>query len=165
MSKLTKEQVRLFTVIPSILMIVAIFIKVDPGMIVSGTPAGFGVSLWDIMTGNGTSFSFLGSVLMILFLFVPPVYLLLYAFRDTKALKPLEPILKLSPTVAYIIPVILFLALIVIGALFGGITPIALYLLGAIVLGCIGMSMKNNDAAAGDSPKANQPDLPKAEQE
>ena len=164
MSKLTKEQVRLFTVIPSLLMIVAFFIKIDLGVIMNGNSSGFGVSLWDCLTASGINAGFLGTLILLLFLLVP-IYLILFAYRDTKSLEPLKPIMKLSPKTAYIIPIVMFVALFVLGAMYAGITPLWLYLLGAIAIYFIGTSMKNNDAAADEGPKGKEPDLTKTEQE
>ena len=145
MNKLTKEQVRLFTVIPSVLMIVAFFIKIDLGMMLGGYRGSYGVSLWDCLTSSAIPVGFLGTLILLLFLLVP-IYLILFAYRDTKSLEPLKPIMKISPKVAYIIPIVMFVGLIVIGAMYASATPIWLYLLGAIAIYFIGTSLKAAEA-------------------
>jgi hypothetical protein len=144
MANLTKEQIRIYTIIPCILMLIAFFIPVDAGEMFGGFGS-YKVSLWTLMTGE-MPIGFWATFILILFL-LTPIYLILYVFRDAPQLKPLAPVLGISPKVAYVIPIVLFVLLLFIGCMKAGITPLWMYLLGAIAIYFIGTSLvgKNTD--------------------
>jgi len=92
MNKLTKEQVSLFTVIASIVMLVSFFLVKFSGK----TP-------FEILSDGYVGW--LGIVLLVVDLLVP-IYLCIYAYRDNKQLEPLKPIFNISPKLAYALPLI-----------------------------------------------------------
>ncbi len=125
MEKLTKEQTSLFTVIAAIVMLLAFFAFKMPRV----TP-------WELLT-NGRGIGFLGYIFLILFL-IMPVYLCLYAYRDSKQLEPLKPILNFPPKLVYACPIILFVVLIVYQFIDNGGASYWIYLLGAVAAFYIG---------------------------
>jgi len=138
MNNLTKQQIRIFTIVPCVLMLVAFFVSVDLGTMLGGWGS-YKVSLWTLMTGD-MPIGFWATLILILFLLCP-IYLILYVFRDEQALQPLKPALNISPKVAYVIPIVLFVLLLFIGSLKAGLTPLWMYLLGAIAIYFIGTSL------------------------
>ena len=121
MDKLTKEQVNLFSIITSVLMLIAFFF-VKMGY---ATPVG--------MIGKVGWF---GTITLILAL-LAPIYTCLYAFRDVKALEPLKPIFVLSPGLASALPLIA-LGLCLFASFFDGGWAVILYAIGAAAIYCIG---------------------------
>jgi len=131
MNKLTKEQIGLFTAVACIVMLVAFFFvhfKIGGGR-GSAPVEGIGEVGW------------FGTITLIVAM-LAPIYTLLYAFRDQKALEPLKPIFVLSPELAYALPLLAF-GLVIFGMCFGyfGWTMF-LYLAGAVAAYKIGESDK-----------------------
>ena len=91
MEKFTKEQTGMFTIIASVLMLIAFFFVHFGGQ----APVEY------FSRGAGW-FGIIALILDIL----APIYVCLYAFRDQKALEPLKPILGISPGLAYSLPLI-----------------------------------------------------------
>ena len=83
MNNLTKEQVRLFSVIAGVLMLIAFFIpaKIDY----------FSVSFFDMLFSSYLPVGFWGTLALIIMLLMP-IYIILYAFKEEKALEPIKPI-------------------------------------------------------------------------
>ena len=125
MSKLTKEQVNLFTIAAVVLMLVAFFF------------VKYGFSAPVELIGKVGWF---GTITLILAL-LAPIYTCLYAFRDQKALEPLKPIFVLSPGLAFALPLIA-LGLCLFAMLVDGGWPIILYGLGAVCVYYIGQNNK-----------------------
>ncbi len=125
MSKLTKEQVNLFTIAAVVLMLVAFFF----------VKYGFSAPV-----GLIGKVGWFGTITLILAL-LAPIYTCLYAFRDQKALEPLKPIFVLSPGLAFALPLIA-LGLCLFAMLVDGGWPIILYGLGAVCVYYIGQNNK-----------------------
>ena len=125
MSKLTKEQVNLFTIAAVVLMLVAFFF----------VKYGFSAPV-----GLIGKVGWFGTITLILAL-LAPIYTCLYAFRDQKALEPLKPIFVLSPGLAFALPLIT-LGLCLFAMLVDGGWPIILYGLGAVCVYYIGQNNK-----------------------
>ena len=125
MSKLTKEQVNLFTIAAVVLMLVAFFF----------VKYGFSAPI-----GLIGKVGWFGTITLILAL-LAPIYTCLYAFRDQKALEPLKPIFVLSPGLAFALPLIA-LGLCLFAMLVDGGWPIILYGLGAVCVYYIGQKNK-----------------------
>ena len=125
MSKLTKEQVNLFTIAAVVLMLVAFFF----------VKYGFSAPI-----GLIGKVGWFGTITLILAL-LAPIYTCLYAFRDQKALEPLKPIFVLSPGLAFDLPLIA-LGLCLFAMLVDGGWPIILYGLGAVCVYYIGQKNK-----------------------
>ncbi len=125
MSKLTKEQVNLFTIAAVVLMLVAFFF----------VKYGFSAPV-----GLIGKVGWFGTITLILAL-LAPIYTCLYAFRDQKALEPLKPIFVLSPGLAFALPLIA-LGLCLFAMLVDGGWPIILYGLGAVCVYYIGQKNK-----------------------
>ena len=125
MSKLTKEQVNLFTIAAVVLMLVAFFF----------VKYGFSAPI-----GLIGKVGWFGTITLILAL-LAPIYTCLYAFRDQKALEPLKPIFVLSPGLAFALPLIA-LGLCLFAMLVDGGWPIILYGLGAVCVYYIGQNNK-----------------------
>ena len=125
MSKLTKEQVDLFTIAAVVLMLVAFFF----------VKYGFSAPV-----GLIGKVGWFGTITLILAL-LAPIYTCLYAFRDQKALEPLKPIFVLSPGLAFALPLIA-LGLCLFAMLVDGGWPIILYGLGAVCVYYIGQKNK-----------------------
>ena len=125
MSKLTKEQVNLFTIAAVVLMLVAFFF----------VKYGFSAPV-----GLIGKVGWFGTITLI-FALLAPIYTCLYAFRDQKALEPLKPIFVLSPGLAFALPLIA-LGLCLFAMLVDGGWPIILYGLGAVCVYYIGQNNK-----------------------
>ena len=125
MSKLTKEQVNLFTIAAVVLMLVAFFF----------VKYGFSAPV-----GLIGKVGWFGTITLILAL-LAPIYTCLYAFRDQKALEPLKPIFVLSPGLAFALPLVA-LGLCLFAMRVDGGWPISLYGLGAVCVYYIGQKNK-----------------------
>lgn len=125
MDKFSKEQSNLFSIIASVLMLVAfLFVKLG-----YATPVE--------MIGKVGWF---GTITLILAL-LAPIYTCLYAFREQKALEPLKPIFVLSPGLAFALPLIA-LGLCLFASFFDGGWPVILYAVGAAAIYYIGQNSK-----------------------
>ena len=125
MDKFTKEQSTLFSIIASVLMLVAfLFVKLG-----YATPVE--------MIGKVGWF---GTITLILAL-LAPIYTCLYAFREQKALEPLKPIFVLSPALAFALPLIA-LGLCLFASFIDGGWPVILYGVGAAAIYYIGQNSK-----------------------
>jgi len=124
-TKFTKEQTSLFTVIAAVVMLLAFFVFKYMGL----TP-------WELLS-KGRYIGWLGYVFLILFLLMP-VYLCLYAYRDTKPLEPLKPILGLPAKWVYAAPLILWGVFIIYMFIDSGAASIWVYLLAAAAVFYIG---------------------------
>ena len=91
MDKFTKEQVTLFTIIGVVVMLIAFFFIHFGGQ----APVEY------FSRGAG----WFGIICLVLDI-LAPVYLCLYLFKDTKALEPLKPIMGISPSLAFALPLI-----------------------------------------------------------
>ena len=124
MDKFTKEQTSLFTVIAAIVMLLAFFLFKMPGF----TP-------WEMLYKG--YIGWLGYIFAILFL-LTPIYLCIYAYRDTKALEPLKPITNFSPKAVYSFPLILWCVFILYTFIDNGSAAVWVYLLAAVAAYFIG---------------------------
>jgi len=125
MEKFSKEQVNLFTIIASVLMLVAFFFIKFGGKYGSAPVEMIGEVGW------------FGTICLILAI-IAPVYSCLYAFRDNKALEPLKPIFGISPSLAFALPILAFL-LVLFSACFGYLGwTLFLYAAGAVCVFYIG---------------------------
>ena len=131
MEKFTKEQTNLFTIIASVLMLIAVFF-------VKFKIMGMGGEAPINAIGNVGWF---GTITLILAI-IAPIYSCLYAFRDQKALEPLKPIFVVSPALAFAMPIIAFM-LVLLGMCFGYFGwAMFLYALGAVAVYYIGQNSK-----------------------
>lgn len=124
MEKFTKEQVGLFTVIASVLMLVAFFFVHFGGQ----APVEY------FSRGAG----WFGIIALVLTL-LAPIYAVLFAYRDQKVLEPLKPIFVLKPCQAYALPLVA-LCIALFAMLFDGGWAVILYALGAVAVLFIGKS-------------------------
>ncbi|MCR4958357.1 MAG: hypothetical protein K6B13_07115 [Prevotella sp.] len=122
MDKMTKEQTNLFSIIASVLMLVAFFF-VKMGYL--GAPVE--------MIGRVGWF---GTITLIIAM-LAPIYTCLYAFRDQKALEPLKPIFVMGPGLAFALPLI-SLGLCLFASYIDGGWPVILYAVGAAAIFYIG---------------------------
>jgi len=129
MDKMTKEQTNLFSIIASVLMLVAFFfVKFTFRM------GGFSASATPVeMIGRVGWF---GTITLIIAM-LAPIYTCLYAFRDQKALEPLKPIFVISPVLAFALPLIA-LGLCLFTMFSDGGWPVILYAVGAAAIFYIG---------------------------
>jgi len=119
MDKFTKEQVTLFTIIGVVVMLIAFFFIHFGGQ----APVEY------FSRGAG----WFGIICLVLDI-LAPVYLCLYLFKDNKALEPLKPIMGISPSLAFALPLIA-LGLTMFAFFFEYGWPVILYgLAGAAVL-------------------------------
>lgn len=125
MGNLTKEQVNLFSIIASILMLVAFFF-IKMGYYAPVELIG--------------KVGWFGTITLILAL-LAPIYTCLYAFREQKALEPLKPIFVVSPGVAFALPLIA-LGLCLFANFVENGWPIILYGVGAAAVFYIGQNSK-----------------------
>lgn len=123
MAKLSKEQVNLFTIIASVLMLVAFFF----------VKMGYAAPV-ELIGKVG----WFGTVTLILAL-IAPIYTCLYAFRDVKALEPLKPIFVIGPGLAFALPLIA-LGLCLFASYFDGGWPVILYAVGAACVLYVGQN-------------------------
>ena len=130
MNNLTKEQIRLFSIIAGVLMLIAFFIpaKIDF----------FSISFFDMLFKGEFPVGFWGTIALIIMLLMP-IYIILYAFKDEKALEPIKPILGLSPKIVYVMPICFFILLLLVGSMYAGITPLWIYVLAGLAVYFIGM--------------------------
>lgn len=125
MDKFTKEQSSLYTVIAAIVMLLAFFLFKLGG----STP-------WEMLT-KGYGIGWLGYIFLVLFL-LTPIYLCIYAYRDTKVLEPLKPITNFSPSVVYAFPICLWCVFILYFFIDSGMASVWVFLLAALAAYFIG---------------------------
>lgn len=122
MEKFTKEQTNLFSIIASVLMLVAFFfVKISH----AGAPVE--------MIGRVGWFGTIALIIAML----APIYTCLYAFRDQKALEPLKPIFVIGPGLAFALPLIA-LGICLFASYIDGGWPVILYAVGAAAIFYIG---------------------------
>lgn len=108
MNNLTKEQINLFTVIGSVILLVCFFFL--PGATVSMFGFSASASMSKMLFGGGAGF--IAVIAMILGMLCP-IYLILHAYKDNPALAALKPIFVLDRKVAGIILVVAALLMLI----------------------------------------------------